>query len=141
MKLDIKTSILATAVAALLLAACQSGVDPVEMQEIAYQTEGDMRIALLSETGGLSQGHNQFRVGFRSAENGQPVDAGTVTVGSSMAMPAMAPMVAPIELTATGETGQYALEGEFAMSGAWQFEIRWDGPEGQGATSFNVSVR
>lgn len=86
-------------------------------------------------------GQNRFIVAFRSASNNQPVDAGTVTVSSSMAMPGMAPMTAPIELEAAGTTGQYVAKSDFAMSGAWKFEVRWDGPAGRGATSFNTNVR
>jgi hypothetical protein len=69
------------------------------------------------------------------------VDVSTVTVGSSMAMPGMAPMTAPIELEPAGSTGQYSAKGDFVMSGSYKFELRWDGPAGRGTTSFNTNVR
>lgn len=132
--------------AAFTLGACGGGVSEdggsaSDLEEVISQTSGDIRIALLNETGDLVQGQNTFRLTFSSAASGEPVDAGTVTVGSSMAMPGMAPMVAPIELESAGATGQYVLEGEFEMSGAWQFEIGWNGPIGSGNTMFSVSVR
>jgi len=141
MKTNIKIYITTALFGALLLGACQSGGEAVETHEIASQVAGDVRVVLLGGADGLAQGNNRFTVAFRSAADDQPVDAGTVTVGSSMAMPGMAPMIAPIELQPTGEMGQYALSGEFDMSGAWQFEIRWNGPVGQGSTSFRVNVR
>jgi hypothetical protein len=126
--------------AALVLGACKGPVAS-ETKEIQTQRTQDMVIALLNEKGELAMGQNRFILAFRSASNNQPVDVGTVTVGSSMAMPGMAPMTAPIELEPAGSTGQYAAKGDFAMSGAWKFEVRWDGPAGHGATSFNTNVR
>jgi hypothetical protein len=125
---------------ALALGGCKTAA-VVETKEIQTQRTGDLVIALLSEKGDLAMGQNRFIVAFRSATNNQPVDAGTVTVGSSMAMPGMAPMTAPIELEPAGSTGQYVAKGDFPMSGAWKFEVRWDGPAGRGATSFNTNVR
>lgn len=125
---------------ALLLGACKSSV-VAETKEIQSQRAQDLVIALLNEKGELTMGQNRFVVAFRSASNSQPADAGTVTLGSSMAMPGMAPMTAPIELEPAGTTGQYVAKGTFAMSGAWKFEIRWDGPAGRGTTSFNANVR
>ena len=109
-------------------------------KEIASQKSGDLVVALQSESGDLVQGQNKFVVAFRNA-SGQPVDAGKVSLSSSMAMPGMAPMVASLELEPAGRPGTYVLSGNFAMSGAWTFEVRWDGPAGQGSTSFSTNVR
>lgn len=124
----------------LFLGACQKSA-PVETKEFESHKEKDLLISLMSEKGELAQGQNRFIVGFRSASSNEPVDVGTVTVSSSMAMPGMAPMTAPIELEPAGKTGQYLVKGEFAMSGAWRFEVRWNGPAGQGSTAFNTNVR
>jgi hypothetical protein len=124
----------------LLLAACQSDAPPAEMKEITTQTSGDLKITLVSGSGELKQGQNQFQMMFRSVETGEPVDVGMVTVSSSMSMPGMAPMVAPMEMT-HGGTGNYMMHGTFGMSGAWRFDVQWDGPAGKGNTSFNSSVR
>lgn len=141
MKTNLKSSIAIAALAALLLGACQNGGEAVALQEVASQTAGDIRIVLLSDSGDLVRGGNRFALAFRSAADNQPIDAGTVSVSSSMAMPGMAPMVARIELQSAGEVGQYAMTGDFGMSGEWQFDVRWDGPAGQGDTAFRVNVR
>jgi hypothetical protein len=44
-------------------------------------------------------------------------------------------------LQGAGEVGRYAVTGDFEMSGEWQFDVRWDGPAGQGSASFRVNVR
>ena len=126
--------------AAMYLTACKSS-QAVETKPIESQREGNLVVSLLNEKGELAQGQNRFVVWFRSVSDNQFVNVGTVTVSSSMAMPGMAPMTAPIELESAGSTGQYAAKGDFAMSGAWKFEVRWDGPAGRGATSFNSNVR
>ncbi len=110
-------------------------------REIESHTAGDVVISLQSESGELTQGQDKFVLAFKSASSGEPVDAGSVMLSSSMTMPGMAPMVASIELEKTTETGRYAVNGEFGMSGAWKFEVRWDGPAGQGSTSFSTNVR
>ncbi|MGH9661325.1 MAG: FixH family protein [Bryobacteraceae bacterium] len=118
-----------------------TGAKASPTKPIASQRAGDLVVSLQSQSGELVQGQNRFVIAFRSATNNQPVDVGKVSVGSSMAMPGMAPMVAPIELQPAGETGTYALTGDFSMSGAWKFEVRWEGPGGQGTTSFSTNVR
>ena len=128
------------ALAALILGGCKSNAVSAT-KEIQTQRTRDLTITLLNEKGELAMGQNRFVIAFRSSGNNQPVDVGTVTVGSSMAMPGMAPMTAPIELEPAGSTGQYAAKGDFAMSGAWKFEVRWDGPAGRGTASFNTNVR
>jgi hypothetical protein len=125
----------------LLLSACSSAPPATLAKEIQSERTKDLVISLLSEKGELAMGQNLFTVAFKSAANNQPVDVGTVTVGSSMAMPGMAPMTAPIELAPAGTTGQYGAKGEFSMSGAWKFEVRWDGPAGKGSVTFNTNVR
>jgi hypothetical protein len=130
----------ALALAALTFGGCKSTAD-AETKKIQTQRTKDLVIALLNEKGELVMGQNRFIIAFRSSSNNQPIDVGTVTVGSSMAMPGMAPMTAPIELEPAGATGQYAAKSDFAMSGAWKFEVRWDGPAGRGAASFNTNVR
>ena len=142
MKTNLKSSIglAALAVAALVLGACKSATAP-EVKLIESHSAKDLEIFLMSEKGELSRGQNRFFLEFRSANDKKPADVGSVTFSSSMAMPGMAPMTAPIELEPAGGAGRYAVKGDFAMSGAWRFEVRWDGPAGQGSTTFNSNVR
>jgi hypothetical protein len=115
-------------------------VDTENLKEVATHVVGDVAIVLLSSTGELKQGQNEFVVQFRD-QKGQPVDVGNVTLGSSMSMPSMAPMSGDSEITPTGQTGMYRVKSNFAMSGAWHFTISWNGPRGQGSTAFNSNVR
>src|SRR5258708_26640272 len=83
-----------------------------------------------------TQGQNEFALQFKD-DQGQPADVGDVQIGSSMSMPSMAPMSGDSELTPTGQTGIYKVTSNFAMSGAWHFTLSWNGPYGQGHTTFN----
>jgi len=130
-------SISVLALAGLLVAAC--GSKPGPAKEIATQRSNDVIVSLVNETGDLTQGQNRFVVAFRSATSGQPVDVGKVTVSSTMPMPGM-PMSAGLELSPAGETGKYLAKGDFAMSGGWNFDIRWDGPAGQGTALLSTNV-
>jgi hypothetical protein len=104
------------------------------------KSAGKLTIVLLNKSGELMQGQNEFVVQFKD-DQGQPADVGDVQIGSSMSMPSMAPMSGDSEITATGQTGIYKVTSNFAMSGAWHFTVAWNGPYGQGHTTFNSNVR
>lgn len=127
-------------VAAVVLSACNSSSVPVT-KEIESHTSGDMVITLSNEKGELAQGQNTFVIAFRSGSTNQPVDVGTIMLSASMAMPGMAPMVAPIEISPAGKPGQYIVKADFGMSGSFAVDVRWNGPGGRGSTSFHSSVR
>ena len=122
----------------LLAGGCASTPSPAK--EITSQRSNDLIVSLVNETGDLAQGQNRFVIAFRSASSNQPVDVGKVSVSSTMPMPGM-PMSAGIELSPTGETGKYLAKGDFSMSGGWNFEVRWDGPMGQGTALLSTNVR
>jgi hypothetical protein len=112
-----------------------SGLKPA-----ASRSVGKLTIVLLNKSGELMQGQNEFVVQFKD-DQGQPADVGDVQIGSSMSMPSMAPMSGDSELTPTSQTGIYKVTSNFAMSGAWHFTLSWNGPYGQGHTTFNSNVR
>ena len=58
---------------------------------IQTQKAKDVVITLKSESGQWAPGKNAFAIEFTSAKDKQPVDAGKVTLSTSMAMPGMAP--------------------------------------------------
>lgn len=123
------------------LAACSSGkVDVNSLKPAATRVVGKLTIVLLNKTGELTQGQNEFVVQFKDSQ-GQPADVGDVQLGSSMSMPSMAPMSGNAQITPTGRTGIYKVSSNFAMSGAWHFTLSWNGPFGQGHTTFNSNVR
>ena len=115
-------------------------VDVASLKPAATRTVGKLTIVLSNKTGELTQGQNEFVAQFKD-DKGQPADVGEVQIGSSMSMPSMAPMSGDSQITPTDQTGIYQVTSNFAMSGAWRFTISWNGPFGQGHTSFNSNVR
>ena len=126
---------------ALGSAGCGSNkVDTGNLKPVEMRTVGNLTIVLMSSTGELKQGQNDFVVQFRD-QQGQPVDVGDVQLGSSMSMPSMAPMSGDSQVTPSGQIGTYRVKSNFAMSGAWHFTISWNGRYGKGNTAFNSNVR
>jgi hypothetical protein len=130
----------AISIAAALVGCSASKNAASNLKPVETHKTGDIDIVLLSETGELQQGKNDFAVQFQD-QQGQPVEVGAVQFGSSMAMPGMAPMSGESEIAPAGQTGAYRVKSNFAMSGAWRFTIEWNGPRGQGKTTFNTDVR
>jgi hypothetical protein len=127
----------------LIFAVAGCSGDKVNLSDLkpaASKSVGKLTIVLLNKSGELMQGQNEFVVQFKD-DQGQPADVGDVQIGSSMSMPSMAPMSGDSELTPTGQTGIYKVTSTFAMSGAWHFTLSWNGPYGQGHTTFNSNVR
>jgi hypothetical protein len=125
----------------LAMAGCSGDkVNLSSLKPAATRTVGKLTIVLLNKSGELMQGQNEFVVQFKD-DQGQPADVGDVQIGSSMSMPSMAPMSGDSELTPTGQIGIYKVTSNFAMSGAWHFTLSWNGPYGQGHTTFNSNVR
>ena len=101
---------------------------------------GDTVITLSGPDGGLRAGSNRFRIAFRSAATGEPIDAGVVQLGASMQMPGMV-MNSPITIEPAGQPGAYDATGDFGMSGSWQMTIEWNGPAGRGSAAFEGNVQ
>src|ERR1700746_1038675 len=133
--------IVGAVVVAIGLVGCKSsGLDVSKLNPIETHRVGDINVVLMSDSGELKQGQNDFVVQFQN-QQGQPVDVGEVQLGSNMSMPSMAPMSGESEITPAGQTGTYRVRSNFAMSGAWHFTITWNGPHAQGKTAFNSNVR
>ena len=97
-------------------------------------------ITLKSESGQWTQGKNAFVLEFTSPA-GKPIDAGKVTLSTSMPMPGMAPMIAGATVTPDTSPGRYLGTISFPDSGARQVTVTWDGPAGKGSARFSVPVR
>ena len=119
------------------------GLGPAWSAEKVIQTQKtkDVVITLKSESGQWSRGKNTFALEFTSAKDQQPIDAGTVTLSTSMPMPGMAPMIAGATLSPDKSPGRYVGTVQFPDSGARQVTVNWDGPAGKGSTKFSVPVR
>jgi YtkA-like len=110
-----------------------------ELKPIKTQKTKDVTVSLLSESGQWKQGKNDFVLAF--TKDGKAVDAGKVSVNTSMPMPGMAPMLAGAILKPDTEPGRYRGRISFPDSGDRQVTVTWDGPAGKGSTKFSVPVR
>ena len=114
---------------------------PSNRTEIQTVTSGSLRITLLSDTGVLRQGRNDFTIEFRTT-GGELVDAGQVTGSAAMTMPGMV-MSGGLKLEPSGAPGRYRADAEFAMAGAWRLTLEWTGAGnlGAGKVSFEGAVK
>src|SRR5712691_6326270 len=124
----------------LLLAGTLAGVAWSADKVIQTQKTKDVVITLKSEAGQWKQGKNSFVLEFTSAKDQKPVDAGKVSLSTSMTMPGMAPMIAGATVTPDKAPGRYLGTIEFPDTGTRQVTITWDGPAGNGSTKFSVPV-
>lgn len=114
------------------------GAEPKVIQ--TYKSK-DVVIALLGDSGQWKPGKNSFVVEFKSVATQGPIDAGKVSLSTSMVMPGMAPMVAGASLTPDKAPGRYLGTISFPDTGTRQVTITWDGPAGKGSARLSVPVR
>jgi hypothetical protein len=112
-----------------------------DMKVIQTQKTKDVVITLMSDSGQWKPGKNSFALEFTSAKDKQPVDAGKVTLNTSMTMTGMAPMIAGATLNPDKAPGRYLGTIDFPDAGTRQVTVNWDGPAGKGSTRFSVPVR
>src|SRR5713101_8028819 len=112
-----------------------------EQKIIKTQKTKDVVITLTSESGQWSKGKNAFVLEFTSAKDKQPVDAGKVSLETSMTMSGMAPMIAGAALSPDKTPGRYLGTIEFPDTGTRQVTVSWEGPAGKGSARFSVPVR
>jgi hypothetical protein len=124
------TLVLVIAVAGSALAA--------DLKVVKSQKAKDVTVSVLNESGQWKQGNNTFVLEF--TKDKQPVDAGKVSLNTSMPMPGMAPMVAGATVEPDGP-GRYRGTINFPDRGDRQVTVAWDGPAGKGSTKFTVPVR
>ena len=129
-------------VLAVVAVSVASLAAPAFAQEKAIHTQKttDAVITLKSETGQWKPGPNKFALEL-TTPSGQPLDAGKVTVSTSMTMPGMGPMIAGATLTPDKAPGRYLGTISFPDSGVRQVTVSWDGPGGKGSARFPVPVR
>jgi len=112
-----------------------------DLKVLQTQKTKDVVIMLMTDSGQWKPGKNSFVLEFTSAKDKQPVDAGKVTLNTSMTMPGMAPMIAGATLNSDKAPGRYLGSIDFADAGTRQVTVSWDGPAGKGSTRFSVPVR
>jgi hypothetical protein len=121
--------------------ASASFAGAADMKPIHTQKTKDVVVTLENESGQWKAGKNEFVVELTSAKDKQPVDAGKVTVNTSMTMSGMAPMIAGATLTPDKTPGRYVGTITFQDSGTRQVTVTWAGPAGKGSAKFSVPVR
>jgi hypothetical protein len=125
-------------VALVLVPALAGSTFAADLKVIKSQKAKDVTVSVLNESGQWKQGNNNFVLEFTKEK--QPVDAGKVSLNTSMPMPGMAPMVAGAKLEPDGP-GRYRGTISFPDRGDRQVTVAWDGPAGKGSTKFTVPVR
>ncbi len=117
------------------------GRGPTGAEEVIQRMQsGNLDVLVISPSGALNQGRSAFVIEFRDATSGELVDVGTVRGGGAMTMPGMA-MSSAVQVRPSGTPGRYDAVGEFAMAGAWQMTLEWEGPAGSGSVAFEGMVQ
>ena len=99
---------------------------------------GDLVVSIVSADGALRQGRASYFVEFRSASTNQLVDAGTLRVGATMAMPGMS-MQASTDVSRASPPGRYQVSSQFTMAGVWKLSFEWSGASGVPAGSLTIN--
>jgi len=118
-----------------------TGVAVADEKVLATQKGKDVVVTLKSEAGQWKRGKNDFVIEFTSAKDKAPVDAGKVTLNTSMTMSGMPPMIAGATLAPDTTPGRYKGTIEFPDTGTRQVTVTWDGAAGKGSTKFSIPVR
>jgi hypothetical protein len=126
---------------AVLFAGLVQAAWSAELKVIQTHKTKDAVITLLSESGQWTKGKNSFVVEFTAAKDKNPLEAGNVSLGTSMTMSGMSPMIAGATLSPDKTPGRYLGVIEFPDTGTRQVTVTWDGPAGKGSAKFSVPVR
>ena len=124
---------------AVAVALIGGGAAAADLKVVKTQKAKDLSVSVLNESGQWKVGKNDFVLAF--TKDGKPVDAGKVTLNTSMPMPGMSPMLAGATLQPDKTPGQYRGTISFPDNGDRQVTVSWDGPAGKGSTKFSVPVR
>jgi len=143
-----KKSVLAIAfvsIVGLLIAACNSktasNVSIPSGKTIKSVRVGNVTATLSNGTGQLKQGNQEFMVTFTDSSE-KPVDVGAVSLNFHMAqMGTMAAMNDQTTFTTTETPGVYRGKVNIQMAGEWQGQVAYEGPAGNGKTTFTVTAQ
>jgi hypothetical protein len=83
---------------------------------------------------------NDILIEFRDSTSGELIDVGTVKFDLDMNMPGMV-MHSGATIEPTGTPGQYRAKVKPDMGGDWTATLHYEGPHGEGSTSFSVNVK
>jgi hypothetical protein len=108
---------------------------------IKTATVGNLTATLSNSTGQLKQGDQEVMLAFTDG-SGKPVDVGAVSLNFRMAqMGPMSEMNDATTFTTTGTPGVYHGKVNIEVAGEWQGQLAYEGPAGNGKTTFAVTAR
>jgi hypothetical protein len=135
-------TIVAFALIAVMLAACNRGTGTSSSEKVIKSTQaGNLTVTLSSSTGELKSGENDLILSFTDS-SGKPVDVGAVSLKFHMpAMGSMAEMNDAATLTTTNTPGKYHAKVEIEVDGTWEASINYQGPQGTGQARMTVQAK
>jgi nitrogen fixation protein FixH len=102
---------------------------------------GNLTATLSNGTGQLKQGDQEVTLSFTDA-SGKPVDVGAVSLNFHMPqMGSMAAMNDAVTFTTTSTPGVYRGKVNLGHGGERQAQLAFEGPAGNGKTTFSVTAQ
>lgn len=102
---------------------------------------GNLTATLSNGTGQLKQGDQEVTLSFTDA-SGKPVDVGAVSLNFHMPqMGSMTAMNDAVTFTTTSTPGVYRGKVNVGSGGEWQAQLAFEGPAGNGKTTFSVTAQ
>jgi len=141
-----KKSVIVTGITLVVIfaaAACgsKSGGSVPTGKVIKTAPVGNLTVTLLSGSGQLKQGDQEVTLSFTDA-SGKPVDVGAVSLNFHMPqMGGMAAMNDAVTFTTTSTPGVYSGKVNLGSGGEWQAQLAFEGPAGNGKTTFSVTAQ
>jgi Cu(I)/Ag(I) efflux system membrane protein CusA/SilA len=115
-------------------------VGTVARTAFATQRVKDLTVNFFHPKGHLQNAMNDVLIEFSDSTSGQLVDVGTVKFDLDMNMPGMV-MHSGATIEPTGTPGRYRAKVKPDMGGDWKASLHYQGPHGEGSTSFSVNVK
>jgi hypothetical protein len=106
----------------------------------AMQKVKDLSVNFIHPKGQLQNAMNDILIEFRDSTSGELVDVGTVKFDLDMNMPGMV-MHSGATIQPTSTPGRYRAKVKPDMGGDWMATLHYQGPHGEGSTSFSVNVK
>ena len=129
--------------ALLIVSGCKSKTESAGMpagKVIKTVKVNNLTISLLGNSEQLKSGNQELTLAFNDGL-GKPVDVGAVSLNFHMpAMGGMAAMNDAVTLTTTDTPGVYRGKLHLSMAGEWQGQLAYEGPAGNGKTTFSVTA-
>ncbi|MEP6706623.1 MAG: FixH family protein [Pyrinomonadaceae bacterium] len=102
---------------------------------------GNLTATLSNDSGVLRHGNQEFMLSLTDA-SGKAIDVGAVSLSFHMPqMGGMAAMTDSVTFTTTNTPGVYRGKVNLEVGGEWQAQLAYEGPAGNGKTTFSVTAQ